>query len=136
MVIRKRRSTRCGAAAVEFALVAPVLLLLLFGMVEVGNYLRATQMMTNISRDAAREASAEGTTPAGYRKYLDDLFEKMGVEGLPIQVVLDPSDPRAPAGTPVRATASIGFRDFHWYPPFMLRGAKVKAATVMRKEGS
>jgi len=131
-----KRTDRHGVAAVEFALVAPLFFFLLLGMIEYGGYIRVTQMMTNISRDAARAAAAEGTTPASFQKYMGDLFKKMGVEGLPIQVSLKPLDPRAPAGTPMTATASIPFRALHWGEPFFLRDSVVRGITVMRKEGT
>lgn len=50
------RDTR-GAAGVEMALVAPLLLTLLFGAVEIGNYFRAEHMLLKGVRDAAIYAS-------------------------------------------------------------------------------
>ena len=46
------RSQR-GLAAVEFALLLPVLLLLLFGMIDAGRALQANIIMTNIGREGA-----------------------------------------------------------------------------------
>jgi Flp pilus assembly protein TadG len=43
-----------GAAAVEFAIVCPVLVLLVFGMIEFGLLLYNQQVITNASREGAR----------------------------------------------------------------------------------
>ncbi|MEM5328150.1 TadE/TadG family type IV pilus assembly protein [Paraburkholderia sp. JHI2823] len=50
---RGRRLQR-GVAAVEFALVLPVLLLLLFGIIEMGLFLYDKAVITNASREGAR----------------------------------------------------------------------------------
>lgn len=49
---------RRGAAALEFALVAPVLLLLLFGMVAYGIYIGASHSVQQLAADAARVSIA------------------------------------------------------------------------------
>jgi len=53
MSIRSRRG-ETGAIAVEFALVAPIFLLLLFAAYELGIFLHDQQVITNASREAAR----------------------------------------------------------------------------------
>ena len=45
-----------GAAAVEFAIVAPLLFILIFGMIEFGIILYDKAMITNASREGARYA--------------------------------------------------------------------------------
>ncbi|HKK00735.1 MAG TPA: TadE/TadG family type IV pilus assembly protein, partial [Desulfuromonadales bacterium] len=49
----KRRHER-GASAVEFALVLPLLLVILFGIIEFGFILYDKAMITNASREGAR----------------------------------------------------------------------------------
>jgi len=46
--------TQRGAAAVEFALILPLLLLLIFGIIEFGVLIYDKAMLTNASREAAR----------------------------------------------------------------------------------
>ena len=56
------RKKRRGAAAVEFAVVAPIFLLLVFGMIEYGRMVMVQQVLTNASREGARCAVLDGAT--------------------------------------------------------------------------
>lgn len=49
-----------GSSAVEFALVLPVLLVLIFGIVELGLLLYNQQILTNASREGARAGIVTG----------------------------------------------------------------------------
>jgi len=52
MKVRLKRQS--GASAVEFALILPILLLLVFGIIEIGFVLFDKAMITNASREGAR----------------------------------------------------------------------------------
>ena len=56
--IRHLARCRAGTSAVEFAIVSPLLILLLFGMVAYGIYLGASHSIQQIAADAARTAVA------------------------------------------------------------------------------
>jgi Flp pilus assembly protein TadG len=56
--------TRSGVAAVEFALVVPIFLLLVFGIIEFGRALMVQQVLVNASREGARQAVLDGATSA------------------------------------------------------------------------
>jgi Flp pilus assembly protein TadG len=50
-----------GAAAVEFALILPILMLILFGVIEFGGVYNAQLMVTGAAREAAREMAIHGS---------------------------------------------------------------------------
>lgn len=58
---QKSRKSQRGAAAVEFALVVPVLILLVFGIVDFGIMINSQAVFANASRDAARAGSFSAT---------------------------------------------------------------------------
>ena len=58
---QKRNSDQKGAAAVEFAIILPVFVLLLFGMIEWGLLLFNQQVITNASREGARAGIVVGS---------------------------------------------------------------------------
>jgi Flp pilus assembly protein TadG len=55
--ILRARSPRRGQAAVEFALVLPILLVMLIGIVEFGRAWSEHQVITDAAREAARQAA-------------------------------------------------------------------------------
>src|SRR5207237_6031144 len=59
---RRRGSEERGAAAVEFALVASVLLVVLFGVIEFGKLYSEFESLQSAAREGARVAAVRGTT--------------------------------------------------------------------------
>ena len=67
---KKRLPTKRAQAIVEFAIVLPILLMMLVGILEVGRMVFIYAGVTNASREAARYASAIGLADGGvYNKY-------------------------------------------------------------------
>lgn len=65
MRFRKRRQgSEHGAAAVEFALIVPVLLLIVLGALDWGYFFFVQQVVTNAAREAARVGSLTPYDPA------------------------------------------------------------------------
>jgi hypothetical protein len=61
----------CGQAMAEFALVLPILLMVIYGFLEVGRLLFTYASVTNASREAARYASAYGLNTNDVPRYQD-----------------------------------------------------------------
>lgn len=57
----RRARTERGAAAVEFGLIAPLLLLIVFGIADFGYMLLKSHLVNNVARDGVRMASLSGT---------------------------------------------------------------------------
>jgi Flp pilus assembly protein TadG len=55
------RSTGTGQTLVEFALVLPVFILLLFGLLDVGRYVYMNSVLSQAAREGARLAAAEAS---------------------------------------------------------------------------
>lgn len=60
MITRRGWGSERGAAAVEFALVLPILVLILFGVIEFGGAYNAQLMVTGAAREGAREMAVGG----------------------------------------------------------------------------
>lgn len=58
---RADRQRDRGAAAVEFALVVPILITLCFGIIDFGYLINRVSLVNNAARDAARVGSLNGT---------------------------------------------------------------------------
>ena len=59
MMKRNCRSKRSGQGLVEFALVLPAFLLILFGLVDVGRYVYLNSVLSQAAREGARVGAAE-----------------------------------------------------------------------------
>lgn len=68
---KTRTRRRIGQGLLEFALVLPIFLLLLYGVVEFGRYLSAIITINTASREAARYASGVGNNDIGVPYYQD-----------------------------------------------------------------
>ena len=77
---KRQNSRRSGQAVVEFALVLPVFLLLLLGVVEFGRIFLRLHLLTNASREGARVASLPGNLEADVQDRVSDLLEAAGME--------------------------------------------------------
>ena len=58
--VRAHRQRRRGQAMVEFALVAPLFFLLLFGIIEAGRFVFYHEILANATREGARYAIVNG----------------------------------------------------------------------------
>ena len=69
-LIYKTRKEK-GQGLVEFALVLPILLVIIFGLMEMGRLLLAYSSVTTASRQGARYGSTVGDNGSGTPRYLD-----------------------------------------------------------------
>jgi Flp pilus assembly protein TadG len=128
--VRKRRR---GAAAVEFAIVLPVFVILVFGMIEYGRMVMVQQVITNASREGARRAVLDGATTSSVQSAVTTYLTNAAVNGGSAAVSPDPT--AAASGDPVTVTVTIPFSAVSWLPsPMYLGGKTLSASTTMRRE--
>ncbi len=90
--IRSRR----GAAAVELALVLPVLMVILLGMWEIGTVINVRQSLGNAAREAGRQASTGKVTVEEVEQVVRDCLRPSGLEvGSLLVTVENLGDPEA-----------------------------------------
>ncbi len=130
----RRQPRRRGVAAVEFALTAPLLFLLVFGMIEVGRGLMVQQLLSNAARDGARTATLEGATVEGVEAAVTEYLGGSSVSGVTVVVTPDPLT-LAQGGDPVTVAVSVPFTAVSWLPaPQYLDAATLSATVTMRRE--
>jgi Flp pilus assembly protein TadG len=131
---RSYRRNRRAAAAVEFAVVAPVFFLLVLGMIEYGRMVMVQQVITNASREGARQAVLDGATTAEVTTIVNDYLTSGSIAGATVTVTPNPPTD-AEFGDPVTVTVSVPFSEVSWLPsPMYLGGKTLTATTVMRRE--
>lgn len=115
-------------------MVAPLFILLVFGMIEYGRMVMVQQLITNGAREGARQAVLDGATTASVQSTVTTYLQNASISGATVTV--SPSPPsNATAGQPVTVSASIPFTSVSWLPAPMFLGTKtMSTSAVMRRE--
>jgi Flp pilus assembly protein TadG len=87
-VIRNRTSREEGVAAVEFALILPVLALILFGVLEFGRVWSQYQLFQGAAREGARCAAVASTSDCVVQEEIDQAAAPFDPENDAAIVVL------------------------------------------------
>ncbi len=130
--LRQRR----GASVVEFAIVAPVFIMLVFGMIEYGRMVMVQQVITNASREGARRAIVDGATTSEIQTLVKDYLQGGAMKTTNLTIVVTPNPPSsAKSGDPVTVRLEMPFKDVSWLPgQWFLGSQQLKAETTMRRE--
>jgi len=131
------RRNRGGAAAVEFALVAPVFFGFTLGMVEIGRGVMVQQILTNASREGCRQSVLDGATTSAVNTFVKSYLSAASVPSGGVNVSITPSLPTASGYTgPVTVSVAVPFSEVNWGPsPIFLNGKTLTATTTMQREG-
>jgi len=105
-VMRIKRRSDGGAAAVEFALILPVVLLVIFGIIDFGRMLNAQITLTEAAREAAR-ATALIDAAAGQERF--DRVAESTVGNLTPDITACPATPVPGDDAVVDATYTFTF---------------------------
>src|ERR687887_1455349 len=87
MQVRLPAARRPAAAVIEFAVVVPVLLMFVLGIIEYGRMLMVAQVTTNGSREGARYAVQADTTPAQVDTYVRNYLKSASIPDAAITTV-------------------------------------------------
>ena len=126
---------------VEFAIVAPVFILLVLGMIEYGRMIMVQQIITNASREGARQAVLDGATTTSVENTVNTYLSNGTISGATVSI-LDQNDAAlnpatATAGSAIKVRVNVGYNSVKWLPvPMFLGGRQMQSVTTMRKEAS
>ena len=138
MAIASQHPTRRnGAAAVEFALVAPLFIMLTFGMIEAGRMILVQQLLTNATREGARRAVLAGATESAVKAYVADYLNNTSVPVSESDVDVSPVPEAALANDSITVTVTVPYANISWLPTPAFAGglSTMSAAATMRYEG-
>lgn len=149
-VARRRADSRMGAAVVEFAFVAPVLVILVLGSIDVGQSISVSQVVNDASRAGAREASRDRATDtaqvnAAVVSYLQQNFPNISSETLASHTNITVADSAGgpvngdmsamQTGDAVSVTVTLQYESVRWTAGFPgLANSAFTTTTVMRRE--
>jgi Flp pilus assembly protein TadG len=132
-----RLSRRTGATVVEFAVVVPILLMLIAGIIEFGRTIMVEQIMTNASREGTRKATLPGATASDVKAVVKNYGSAAGITVNDDEIVITPTDPSSAAtGDQVSVEIKLAYSRVSWLPTtwFLSSTAQLRAKATMRKE--
>lgn len=132
------RHHRRALAAVEAALVLPLLALLMFGLLTYGVLFLRAQQVTSAARRGARVAARADATNTDVTSAVDALMLAAGFENADYSTTLDPADiGSVETGLPVTITVIVDYATaFGPAIPVIPTPANLSASVTMAKEGT
>jgi hypothetical protein len=143
---------RFGSAAVEAALVLPLLIIVSFGAIDIAQYINLAQLVSNASREGARVASRNGTetvaqVEAAVVSFMSDALAHLSAQELAdaidIEVQCGPCSEAVPegkmtaieSGESVTVHLSFDFAKVRWLSgPSYWNNDVQESTTVCRRE--
>ena len=136
-MIRKRTKRYRGAAAVEAAIVFPLLLLLTLGVIEYGWLFLKVHQITNATRYGARIAIRPGSSTADVINDIDGLMATADLQTSGYSVVFIPADiTSVVVGDPVEVKVTVPWANISLMNLSLLPApANIGSSVTMAKEG-
>lgn len=135
----QKATERSGIAAIEFALVAPVFFLLVFGLIEASRALNMKQALTNAAREGCRTASLATTlssdkVDAATRDYLAAVTRHANNPDK-VRIAVPSSLATCETGTELTVAIEVDFQDMTWLPlDFLNFRPTISAVQCVRRE--
>ena len=133
-----RRSGRRGAAMVEFAVVVPVMLLFVLGMVEISRAIMVTDMLAFAARHGARQAVLGSSTTSSVQTSVGQVLTDAGIRGATVTVLVNGANTdvsNSKTGDAITVRTSVAYANVTWLSsPKYLDGKSLSGEVVMRRE--
>lgn len=128
---KQGKKRKLAGAAVELAVVTPLLLTMLFGIIEFGYAFTVRQSLATAAREGARLASLPGTTDQEIRDRVEEYLLPVGVTASDIEMV------RATPDNPTELVrVSVPYEDISLLGGYFGDiGFNLEGSCSMRKEG-
>lgn len=134
----RQATNRVGAAALEMALVAPIILLISFASIEFSRALMIKQALTNAAREGARTASLITTKNVADVEDRIEFFLRrcITVESSEIlSITVTPNNlENVDSGNTITTRVSVNLSDVSWLPPAWTGASELAGTATMRRE--
>jgi len=130
---------RRGVSVVEFAMIAPLLFIMIFSIIEFSRILMVQNTVTEGARHAAREASlATSLSASSVESNLRSRLSDSVPTGTEMTVAVQPADlTTVKSGDEIMVRVSLNYSDVSWVPTSLFRisgNAQLLAESRMERE--
>jgi Flp pilus assembly protein TadG len=132
---------RKGTAVVEFAVIAPILVFLSLGMIELSRGLTVRQVLSDAARTACRKAILPGASDAPVKQSAKDILDDYGISSVNATITVKVNTSTADCSTASRydkitVQVSVPASKVSWIGSFFLsKQANIAETVVMMKQG-
>ncbi|MCA9154608.1 MAG: pilus assembly protein [Planctomycetales bacterium] len=126
-----RRVLRRGAHTVEFALILPVLLLMVTGSIELARMHMIHNSASNAAYEGARRGALPGATASQAREAAENLLLAIGIHNPTVTV--DPASIQDSTET-VTVTVSVPLNDNAWLTPLFTKNKLIVQSCSLTRE--
>jgi Flp pilus assembly protein TadG len=133
----RSKQARGGASSVEFALVAPVIFLLVLGMIELARGLMVIHMMTNAARAGCRIGILEGKSNSDINAAVTAALQPIGISTETVSVTVNDisSDVQnCNPGDEVTVVVSVPVSTVSWVPYARYLSGTISGQYSLRRE--
>jgi Flp pilus assembly protein TadG len=132
------RPARRGTATVEFAVIAPIFMTMILGVIEFGRALMVLETLNNVARSGARAGSLSGNASSDITSAVTSALTDSGINNPTVNIkvngqAVDASS--AVSGDSVSVSVSVPYTQVSWLPNSIFLGnATLTGNVVMRRE--
>ena len=131
-------ANRRGAAAVELAVVLPIFILMVFGIIEFGRAIMVHQILVNASREAARYAVVPNATQTVMNNKISQYMTAADITGYTTGIQINGTVgtlASAASDDEIRVVISVPYSNVSWGIMGLIdSGRTFSVSTIMRKE--
>lgn len=137
MRTQRRKRERCGAAVVEFAIVAPILVFLFLGMIELTRAVQVKNVLNDSVRSSARLAIQPAKTSANVTSEAKAILAEAGMSTTNATVTIKVNDvavtevKNAKAGDKIAVSVSVPAADVGWLSSVFLAQSTIHSETIV-----
>ncbi len=124
-------AARRGAAAVEMALVAPIVFVFVFGAIEFGRFNIVRHAANNAAYEAARHGMVPGATAGEMEAHAQQHLSAVSVTGATVQVTPRVVEEETEL---ITVQVTVPTDQNSWVVPSFLTGAQIQSSCSLRTE--
>jgi Flp pilus assembly protein TadG len=140
LLVNARRPMRQrGATLVEFAVVAPVLLFIVFGIIELSRTFMVKELLTEAARRGARAAIVVGATTSQIQTSAQNCLTPVGISSEQVSISVNDAPlgsvnpATATAGAEMTVVVSVPATQVSWLPAPIFVGGTISGQFTLRR---
>ena len=125
---------RRAVAAVELAVVAPFIVTLILGMVEIGHGIAVKESLSDAAQKACRAGAQPGKTTAQAQAEVDNIMQDLGITGYSTAILVNGQQTDikdAKHNDQISVKVSVPVSQVSWTTTFFLSAQDLESETVI-----